>query len=101
MSNTRRLVVSVLGTVLLAVPLIGSGTDCNSRQAKVIVTKPLAIREIRGCSPAAVSAVCCNWSLFRRPPWAYRIFPVTGAFSLERHCRQLQNRRAWTCLRRR
>ncbi len=45
MSNTRRLVVSVLGTVLLAVPLIGS-QDMNAPEAKVIVTKPLAIQEL-------------------------------------------------------
>ncbi len=45
MSDTRRLVVSVLGAVLLAVPLIGS-QDMNSPVAKVMVTKPLAIQEL-------------------------------------------------------
>jgi hypothetical protein len=46
MSNTRRLVVSVLGTVLLAAPLMGS-QDMKAPEAKVIVTKPLAIQELR------------------------------------------------------
>jgi len=45
MSNMRRLVVSVLGTVLLAAPLIGS-QNMNVPEAKVIVTKPLAIQEL-------------------------------------------------------
>ena len=45
MSNTRRLAVSVLGTVLLAAPLIGS-QDMNAPAAKVNVTKPLAIQEL-------------------------------------------------------
>jgi hypothetical protein len=45
MSNMRRLVVSVLGTVLLAAPLIGS-QNMNAPEAKVIVTKPLAIQEL-------------------------------------------------------
>jgi hypothetical protein len=45
MSNTRRLVVSVLGTVLLAAPLIAS-QNMNVPEAKVIVTKPLAIQEL-------------------------------------------------------
>jgi len=45
MSNMRRLVVSVLGTVLLATPLIGS-QNMNVPEAKVIVTKPLAIQEL-------------------------------------------------------
>jgi hypothetical protein len=45
MSNTRRLVVSVLGTVLLAAPLIGS-QNMNVPEARVIVTKPLAIQEL-------------------------------------------------------
>ena len=62
--------------------------------------QPLAIQEL-GLQPRRGFTVCCNWSPFRRLRWAHRIFPVTGAFSLERHCRQSQNRRAWTCLRRR
>jgi hypothetical protein len=45
MSNMRRLAVSVLGTVLLAAPLIGS-QNMNVPEAKVIVTKPLAIQEL-------------------------------------------------------
>ena len=45
MSNTRRLVVTVLGTVLLAAPLIGS-QNMNAPEAKVMVTKPLAIQEL-------------------------------------------------------
>ncbi len=45
MSNTRRLVVSVLGTVLLAAPLIGS-QDIQTSKAKGIVTQPLAILEL-------------------------------------------------------
>ena len=45
MSNTRRLVVSVLGTVLLAAPLIGS-QDVKTSQAKGIVMPPLAILEL-------------------------------------------------------
>jgi len=45
MSNMRSVVVSVLGTVLLAAPLIGS-QDMNAPEAKVIVTKPLAIQEL-------------------------------------------------------
>ena len=45
MSNTRRLVVSVLGTVLLAAPLIGS-QDVNTSRAKGIVIQPLAILEL-------------------------------------------------------
>ena len=45
MSNTGRLVVSVLGTVLLTAPLIGS-QNMNVSEAKVIVTKPLAIQEL-------------------------------------------------------
>ncbi len=99
MSNTRRLVVSVLGTVLLAAPLIGS-QDIQTSKAKVIVTQPLAIQEL-GLQPQQLSqSLAPTGSRFRRLPWAHRIFPVTGVSSLERHCRQLQNRRAWTCLRR-
>jgi len=45
MSNMRSVVVSVLGTVLLAAPLIGS-QEMNAPEAKVIVTKPLAIQEL-------------------------------------------------------
>ena len=45
MSNTGRLVVSVLGTVLLTARLIGS-QDMKVLEAKVIVTKPLAIQEL-------------------------------------------------------
>ncbi len=45
MSNTRRLVVSVLGTVLLAAPLIGS-QDVKTSKAKGIVMQPLAILEL-------------------------------------------------------
>ena len=45
MGNRRRLVVSVLGTVLLTAPLIGS-QDMKVPEAKVIVTKPLAIQEL-------------------------------------------------------
>jgi hypothetical protein len=45
MRNTHRLVVSILGTVLLAAPLIGS-QDMKAPEAKVIVTKPLAIQEL-------------------------------------------------------
>ena len=45
MSTMRRLVASVLGTVLLAAPLIGS-QNMNVPEAKVIVTKPLAIQEL-------------------------------------------------------
>jgi hypothetical protein len=45
MSNMRRLVVSVLGTLLLTAPLIGS-QDMKAPEAKVIVTKPLAIQEL-------------------------------------------------------
>jgi len=45
MRNTRKLVVSILGTVLLAAPLIGS-QNMNVPEAKVIVTKPLAIQEL-------------------------------------------------------
>jgi hypothetical protein len=45
MSNMRRLAVSVLGTVLLAAPLIGS-QDMNAPEAKAVVTKPLAIQEL-------------------------------------------------------
>jgi len=45
MSDTRRLVVSVLGTLLLAAPLIGS-QNMNLPEAKVMVTKPLAIQEL-------------------------------------------------------
>jgi len=45
MSNMRRLAVSVLGTVLLAAPLIGS-QNMNVPEARVIVTKPLAIQEL-------------------------------------------------------
>jgi hypothetical protein len=45
MRTTLRLVISVLGTVLLAAPLIGS-QNLNAPAAKVIVTKPLAIQEL-------------------------------------------------------
>jgi hypothetical protein len=45
MSNTRRLVVSVLGTVLLAAPLIGS-QDVKASKATEIVIQPLAILEV-------------------------------------------------------
>jgi hypothetical protein len=45
MSNMRRLVVSVLGTVLLAAPLIGS-QDMKAPEAKVAATKLLAIQEL-------------------------------------------------------
>ena len=45
MSNTRRRVVSVLGTVLMAAPLIGS-QDVKTSQAKGIVMPPLAILEL-------------------------------------------------------
>ncbi len=45
MSTMRRLAVSVLGTVLLAAPLIGS-QNMNVPESKVNVTKPLAIQEL-------------------------------------------------------
>ena len=45
MSNTRRLAVSVLGTVLLAAPLIGL-QDVKTFKAKGIVIQPLAILEL-------------------------------------------------------
>jgi hypothetical protein len=45
MSNTRSLVVSVLGTVLLAAPLIGS-QDVKASKATEIVIQPLAILEV-------------------------------------------------------
>ena len=45
MINARRLVVSVLGAVLLAAPLIRS-QDVKPSAAKVIVIQPLAIQEM-------------------------------------------------------
>ena len=45
MTNARRLVVSVLGAVLVAVPLIRS-QDVKPSEAKVIVTQPLAILDL-------------------------------------------------------
>jgi hypothetical protein len=45
MINARRLVVSVLGAVLVAVPLIRS-QDVRPSEAKVIVTQRLAIQEL-------------------------------------------------------
>ena len=43
MINTRRLVVSALGAVLLAAPLIRS-QDAQRPEAKLIVTQPLALQ---------------------------------------------------------
>ena len=45
MINARRLIVSVLGAVLVAVPLIRS-QDVKLSEAKVIVTQPLAILDL-------------------------------------------------------
>ena len=45
MINARRLVVSVLGAVLVAAPLIRS-QDVKPSEAKVIVTQPLAIQDL-------------------------------------------------------
>jgi hypothetical protein len=45
MTNARRLVVSILGAVMVAVPLIRS-QDVKPSEAKVIVTQPLAILEL-------------------------------------------------------
>jgi hypothetical protein len=45
MTNARRLVVSVLGAVLVAAPLIRS-QDVKASEAKVIVTQPLAILDL-------------------------------------------------------
>ncbi len=45
MTNARRLVVSVLGAVLVAAPLIHS-QDVKPSEAKVIVTQPLAILDL-------------------------------------------------------
>ena len=52
MTNARRLVVSVLGAVLVAVPLIRS-QDVKPYEAKVIVTQPLAILEL-GSQPRRI-----------------------------------------------
>ena len=52
MINARRLVVSVLGAVLVAVPLIRS-QDVKPSEAKVIVIQPLAIQEL-GLQPRRV-----------------------------------------------
>jgi hypothetical protein len=75
MSNTRRLVVSVLGTVLLAAPLIGS-QDMKVPEAKVIVTKPLAIQEL-GLQPRRGFG-----GLLQRVPVSA---PATGALDLSRY----------------
>ena len=45
MINTRRLVVSVIGAMLMTVPLIRS-QDVKQSEAKVIVIQPLAIQEM-------------------------------------------------------
>ena len=45
MTNARRLVVSVLGAVLVAVPLIRS-QDVKPSEAKVIFIQPLPIRAL-------------------------------------------------------
>jgi hypothetical protein len=45
MTNARRLIVSVLGAILVAAPLIRS-QDVKPSEAKVIVTQPLAILDL-------------------------------------------------------
>jgi hypothetical protein len=45
MSNTRRMIVSVLGTVLLAAPMIGS-QDIQTSKAKAIVIQPLPVQAL-------------------------------------------------------
>ena len=96
MTNARRLIVSVLGAVLVAAPLIRS-QDVKPSEAKVIVTQPLAILDLgsqhRRFLDGWLQAVPVS-----APAMGARIFPVTGTFSLERPCRQSRNRRAWNCL---
>ena len=55
MINIRRLVISALGAVLLAAPLIRS-QDTQWLETKPIVTQPLTIQVSR-CSPSALSTV--------------------------------------------
>ena len=67
MTNARRLIVSVLGAMLVAAPLIRS-QDVKPSEAKVIVTQPLAdprtgVQHRRGSRRLAASGPCfgaCN-----------------------------------------
>ena len=75
MANARRLVVSVLGAVLVAVPLIRS-QDVKPSEAKVIVTQPLAILDL-GLHDRRVLA---GWLQAVPVP-----APVMGALDLSRY----------------
>ena len=75
MSNMRRLVVSVLGTVLLAAPMIGS-QDIRTSKAKGIVIQPLPVQALGFQSRQHLDDV---WQAV--PVWV----PAMGAPDLSRY----------------
>jgi hypothetical protein len=74
MSNTRRMIVSVLGTVLLAAPMIGS-QDIQTSKAKAIVIQPLPVQALGFQSR---QDLVDSWQAV--PVWA----PAMGASDLSR-----------------
>ena len=99
MINARIVIVSAIGVVLAAVPLVRS-QDVRPYQAKTIVIQTLPIQALgflpRGAPNGLLEVVPVSEPAMSGPD----LFRYRG-FQFGETLRQSQNRRAWTCLRQR